>query len=385
MTMLTEKLGPSGREAVSSLPPAEFQRTSTGPVLKSRPSTRTGVVLGPDCGESADPPFGPPTGVPITGWAVQAHATAPSMTMVAPTVAATKALARPVIVICRGTVVSPLRIVNTPPVGGTTIVKHAIAAVNEQYCSTSFSQDCRLPRPRYPSAIDPSGGVPSDHVTSDSISVLVADAQRMFSEALVRALYWCSDLRPIDEQPTTGTEAIEAITHHLPDVALLDYWMGGMAIGAPAVTQAINHSAPNCRVLVLSWLHGPQHIDSALQAGAVGFLPKSLGLDRVVEAIRRAHAGECPVFEGELEGLKRNIEQRSEDSDQMWERLRTLTRREVEILASLSAGLSVTEIAKKQMISLATVRNHIHKILGKTGARSQLEAVHVARHHKLIP
>lgn len=266
----------------------------------------------------------------------------------------------------------------------TTIVRHAIAAVNEQYCSTSFSQDCRRSRPGYPSAIDSSGGVPSDQVASE-ISVLVADAQRMFSEALVRALYWCSDLRPIDEQPTTGTEAIEAIARHRPDVALLDYWMGGMAIGAPAVTQAISHSAPNCRVVVLSWLHGPQHIDAALQAGAVGFLPKSLGLDRVVEAIRRAHGGECPVFAEELEGLKRNIEQRSEDSDQVWERLRTLTRREVEIIASLSAGLSVTEIAKEHMISLATVRNHIHKILGKTGARSQLEAVHVARHHKLIP
>lgn len=115
MTMATEKLGPWGRGEASSLPPAEFQRTSTGPALKSRPSTRTCVVLGPDWGERADPPLGPPTGVPMTGWAVQAHATAPSMIAVAPTVVATVALARAVTAMCRCTVVSPLRIVDLPP------------------------------------------------------------------------------------------------------------------------------------------------------------------------------------------------------------------------------------------------------------------------------
>lgn len=214
------------------------------------------------------------------------------------------------------------------------------------------------------------------------ISVLIADSQRLFAEALGDALSLRPDLDVIAERPTSGPETVEAVLSLKPDVTLIDYWMASME-GA-AVTARIVARLPEAKVILLSWFHGTREVKHALTAGAVGFLPKSVQVEDVAEAIRWAHAGQAPVYPEELEKLVRNISVRDEQATEAWRRLAKLTPREVQILELLAYGQPIAQVARKLEITPATLRTHIHKILDKTGTGSQIEALSLARRYGLI-
>lgn len=216
-----------------------------------------------------------------------------------------------------------------------------------------------------------------------TISVLIADAQVLFADALAIALGRFDDLDPIDDLPSDAAGALEATGAFRPDVAVLDFWLEG--IDAWALTRRVVARSPGTRILHLSWFHGANQIEESIASGAAGFLPKGLRVTDVAEAIRRADAGECPVFADRLDGLVNRIERKRRYVEARSEALAAITPRELELLHLISNGLPVEEIAARLGITRATVRTHIHNILDKAGARSQLEAVAIARDHGLLP
>lgn len=216
-----------------------------------------------------------------------------------------------------------------------------------------------------------------------AITVLIADAQPLFAEALATALEDEADLQVLEARPTRGGQLLEAARRLRPDVALIDLWLPGGK--QAAVVAAFRDAVPDTAVLVLSGLHGPDHIEAVLEAGAVGFLPKGVSLEQVVEAVRRAHAGAPRVFATEVAGLARRLDRRREVVASVEERLAELTPRQVEVLRVAAAGGSSADIAEQLGVSAATVRRHIHNILKRTGAVSRLDAVGLAREHGLIP
>lgn len=215
------------------------------------------------------------------------------------------------------------------------------------------------------------------------IRVLVADAQYMFANALAVALSHHANLSLVDEYPTTGVETISAVTTHNVQVVLVDYWLHEM--DGPAVTKAILARRPQTKIVTLSWFHGPQQIETALNAGAVGFLPKSLSVEKAAEGIRRATDGEDPIFAEELEKLVGRILERRDYIEGTVRGLAQLTNRELELLRLLAAGLTVHDSARRLDITLATVRSHVHNMLQKTEAQTQLELVAIARQEGLVP
>lgn len=213
--------------------------------------------------------------------------------------------------------------------------------------------------------------------------MLIADAQVLFSDALAIALGCCEGLEILPDLPTEGRKAVAMAIADKPDIILVDYWMPEM--DGPAVARTLAVQATETKVMHLSWFHGPIQIQESLASGAVGFLPKSVRVSLVAEAIVRAQAGESPVFEEQLQGLARTIATRQQYLADMQTRLASLTPRQLEILRLVGAGLMVTDVAKRLGLREGTVRTHIHNILDKTGARSQLEAVALARDEGLIP
>lgn len=212
--------------------------------------------------------------------------------------------------------------------------------------------------------------------------MFVADSQHILADALGRALAGEPDLDVVPVHPVNGIDAIAALVAHRPDVALLDYWLPG-GHGATAV-QMVRAWSPTQRVVLLSAVCSPEQVRGALDAGAVGFLPKSVTVDLVAEAVRRAQVGESPVFADRLERFIAELERRCAVQDVRVERLRSLTPREVTVLRHLGTGHSIVEVARELSVTQGTLRGHIHKILTKTGARSQLEAVAMARRERLI-
>ncbi|MHB1536399.1 MAG: response regulator [Acidimicrobiales bacterium] len=214
------------------------------------------------------------------------------------------------------------------------------------------------------------------------IEVLVADPQYLVADALAQALASDPWLEVLDDRPTGGIDAVEAVINRKPDVAVLDYWLPGTH--GPTAVRAIQEWVPGQRILVLSAVCGPDQIHACMEAGAVGFLPKSVPVALLAEAVRRAHAGENPVFKERLDRMVAELSRRCLEQDVRVDRLLSLTPRELAVLTEMSRGLSVPEIAGKLSIRSGTVRGHVHAILRKTGTRTQLEAVAMARRERLI-
>lgn len=210
------------------------------------------------------------------------------------------------------------------------------------------------------------------------VSVLVADPQRLYGEALAFALSAQPGLHALGECPQDCDTAVNTARRLRPDVVLIDHWIGGRLDG-PGVAWELRSDLPGVKVILLSWLVTAAQVDAALGAGAAGFLPKSVGVAEVAQAVRQAHFGESPVFGAQLRRLVDAVESRNEVVEERSQRFAKLSNRELELLGLLERGLSTQRLAAELFINEGTLRNHIHSILKKTGARNQQELVQMAR------
>lgn len=219
--------------------------------------------------------------------------------------------------------------------------------------------------------------------------MLVADGQPLLSECLATALGQWEDILPINDRTAYGPDVVAAVHRHQPDVAVLDYWMPG--IDGPNSCVEILGQLKGFKVILLSWFYAnrpwfdaPGDIERALECGAVGFLPKHCRVEVVVDAVRRAHGGECPVLATAVQELVQKMRTRRQKADEIWHKLARLTPREIEILELIAAGTTVQEVAEILFISPVTVRTHVQRILHKTGTHSQGAAVATARNYGII-
>lgn len=210
------------------------------------------------------------------------------------------------------------------------------------------------------------------------VSVLVADPQRLYGEALAAALGAQPGLLALPEHPQDSEAAVAAARRLRPDVVIVDQWVGG-GLDAPGVAWELRSDLPHVKVLLLSWVVTAAQVDAALGAGAAGFLPKSVGVVEVAQAVRQAHFGESPVFGAQLRRLVDAVESRNDAVEERSQRFATLSERELELLTLLERGLPSQRLAAELFINEGTLRNHIHSILKKTGARNQQELVQMAR------
>jgi DNA-binding NarL/FixJ family response regulator len=217
----------------------------------------------------------------------------------------------------------------------------------------------------------------------DDIRVLIADAQFLVADALGSALSAKDELAVLTDHPHRATDALHAVDRGHPEVLLVDYWLPDMQ--GPTAIRELLQRAPEAKAIAMSWFHGPEQVQATLEAGAVGFLPKSVGVAKVAEAIHRAHRGEDPVFGEQLAGFVDSLRARAQAVDDIADRFADLTAREVEILQMLSTGASASALTRHLGITEATARTHITRILRKIEAGSQLEAVTLARTAGLVP
>lgn len=215
-----------------------------------------------------------------------------------------------------------------------------------------------------------------------ALTVLVADPQRMFAEALAVALRGYSELQVAEDHPGSGPELVRAVETHHPHVVVCEYWLEGMK--APATARAILARAPRTTVIAVSWLLGPPQVSDTLKAGVAGFLTKNEPVARLVEGIRRAQTGEWPVFREDLEQLVGRIDTRARFTEHAAELFASLSPRELEVLGLVGSGRDARQIARGLDLTENTVRRYIANILTKTGTHSQIELVSLARDQGLI-
>ncbi|MFF1817525.1 response regulator [Kribbella sp. NPDC058245] len=212
---------------------------------------------------------------------------------------------------------------------------------------------------------------------SAAVRVLVVDDQPLIRHSLRLVVDGAPDLAVVGEAGT-GTTAVARAVELRPDVVLMDIRMpDGDGIEA---TRRITSELAATRVVVLSMFELDEYVHAALRAGASGFLLKDAEPDRLVDAVRRTHAGESLFAPSILTRLVEHYLGRSMPQATAAD----LTEREAEVLTLIGRGLSNQEITQTLTISMGTAKTHIGNLLAKLHARDRAQLVIAAYERGLV-
>jgi two-component system, NarL family, response regulator LiaR len=209
---------------------------------------------------------------------------------------------------------------------------------------------------------------------TNPIRILIVDDHDMVRSGLGIFLQAFDDLKLVGEA-SNGIEAVRLCRELKPDIVLMDLIMPEMD-GVTAI-RSIHQDLPGVGLIALTSFTDQHLVTEALKAGAIGYILKNIPIDELAAAIRNAKAGK-PVIAAEV--FKSVFSTMPAESSQGHK----LTSREREILSLMIGGLNNIEIAKKLVISRATVKTHICNIFSKLGVSNRVEAVALAVQKHLL-
>jgi len=210
--------------------------------------------------------------------------------------------------------------------------------------------------------------------SSPRIRVMVVDDHTMVRRGLATFLKVFDDLELAGEA-ASGQAAVQLCAQLQPDVVLMDMVMPDMD-GATA-TRLIRKQSPLIQVIALTSFKEEILVQSALQAGAIGYLLKDVSVDELAQAIRAAHAGRTTLSPEAAQALVHAASQPPAPGID-------LTERERAVLALMVEGLNNTQIAARLTVSPSTVKSHVSNILSKLAVASRTEAVTLALHNRQV-
>lgn len=206
---------------------------------------------------------------------------------------------------------------------------------------------------------------------ADKITIVIADDHPLLRKAIRDILEKERDFEIVGEAGD-GVEAIKSATELSPDVIIMDISMPNMD-GLEA-TQKIKAMNPRIAILVLTVHSDDQYIVGILQAGAAGYLTKSVFGDELVQAVRGVVAGEMVLSPTIGQRLLRQAA-RYPTKPVPLEAGEKLSTRELEVLKLAARGMSNKDIAKELGLSLRTVKGHLAETFSKLMVGSRTEAV----------
>jgi len=203
------------------------------------------------------------------------------------------------------------------------------------------------------------------------IKVLIADDHAFVREGTRRILEQEPDLEVVAEAGD-GEEAVRLASDLKPDVAIIDVAMP--KLDGIEATRRIKALCPAVAVLVLSAYDDDQFVFGLLEAGAAGYLLKSVRGHEIVDAIRAVDAGESVLHPSVARKVLNRFASVSSRA-QRKKPLELLTEREMEVLKLVTKGLSNKDIAQELCLSVRTVQGHLANIFNKLRVSSRTEAV----------
>ena len=207
-----------------------------------------------------------------------------------------------------------------------------------------------------------------------TVTIVLADDHRMVRAALRLLLETQDDFHVVADVGDAAS-ALESVLEHRPSILLLDLTMPGELSGLAAIGR-VGDLAPEAAVVVLTMQREPGFARRALRDGARGYVLKEAADEELVEAVRRAAAGEVYVAS--------SLREASVGPPDHHGRADELTLRELEVLRLIALGHTNVEIADLLTLSVRTVESHRAHIQRKLHSQGRAELVRYALDHRLL-
>jgi two-component system, NarL family, response regulator NreC len=227
------------------------------------------------------------------------------------------------------------------------------------------------PAPSLPSMSSPA---PSP-IAEDTITIVLADDHHVVRSGL-RLLLAGEEGFEVVGEAADADAALRSVLGHKPSVLVLDLNMPGQTTSLDAIPQ-VRERSPGTAVVVLTMQEDPSFARHALQAGAAGYVLKDSANTELVDAVRRAAAGEtyvAPRLGAALAASSAGPEDPPDD----------LTPRELEVLRLIALGHTNAEVGEQLYLSIRTVESHRAHIQQKLRRSTRAELVRYALDHDLM-
>ena len=213
------------------------------------------------------------------------------------------------------------------------------------------------------------------------IRVVLADDEPVVRFGVKAVLATAPDIEVVAEAEN-GSEAVDLVARHRPDVAVLDIRMPGLD-GLDAANRIRAHH-PHTQTLVLTTFADDAYISRALGEGAAGFVLKTGDPQEIISGVRAVATGAAylsPLV------ARRVVDQLATTRPRAGarQRIEVLTAREREVLGLVGAGLSNAEIAARIHVVEGTVKVYVSTIFRQLGVRNRVQAAIIAHEAGIIP
>jgi DNA-binding NarL/FixJ family response regulator len=213
------------------------------------------------------------------------------------------------------------------------------------------------------------------------IRVLIADDQALVRGGFHSILAGQDDIEVVGEAED-GNQTVELAEQLRPDVVLMDIRMPGID-GIEATRRLVARGIAT-RVLMLTTFDVDEYVYEAMKAGASGFLLKTAPPRQLADAVRTIAAGDALLAPSVTRRLVEQFVRRPPPGANVPPGLEELTDRERDVLKLLARAMSNAEIAAELVVSEATVKSHVNRILTKLNLRDRTQAVVLAYESGLV-
>jgi len=203
---------------------------------------------------------------------------------------------------------------------------------------------------------------------TEPITVLIVDDHEVVRNGIRGYLDTLPEYDVVGEADS-GEQAVDLVKQLVPDVVLMDLMLPGMD-GVEA-TRIVKSISPRTQVVVLTSYHDDSLIFPALKAGAISYILKDMKMNKLAEAITKAHNGEVILHPKVASRVLQNIRKDSNADNIIYTEL---TERELDVLKLIASGYSNSKIAEELVISENTVKGHVSNILSKLHLADRTQA-----------